>query len=133
MYWILFLLLLFLVILRFIVFHEYFEKRYQQREYERHYNEVLQEWESLPTIVLDVKEIFKRYGLISPLEYLAILLGENHYQFRIFKRYFLIIIKYSYSFLWKLVGRFKRNDSIRKKLREQIKVIDDEELIFAFR
>lgn len=126
----LFIILVLILVLCFVIFHGYFEKRYQRRKYERRYKEVLQEWRNLPNIILYVDEIFEEYGIITPLEYLSIILAKR--EFGYYRLDTVIQPKYLFIILWRIVNRLKRNDRIRIILREQIKVIDDEELVFAF-
>lgn len=125
-----FILILLIFVLRLTVVNEYIEKYSQKREHEKKYDDVMRQWDEIPEVALHIDRIFAEYGLITPLEYLALFYREREEIYESLKS-LVKLLKHLHRILWNYVNRLKRCDSIRNILRNHIKSIDDEELIIA--
>jgi|GEM_PF-3712689 len=132
MFWKLILLILITVISQIRKIRRYIRRQSHKAKYNRYKKELIKEWnEVFPHVILILDDIFEECGLISPWEYLDIFIEKEINMLKSTEQ-ISQLLKHANRMLWRFINHISNNKSIREILRKQIKVVDDEELVFAF-
>lgn len=133
LFWIFSFLIFFIVTIRFRKIQEYIMDCADFAKKRRREKKLRKEWKKiLPNIPIhEIDSIFKYYGLISPKDFIE-LETELYLCYLKSIEQITALLRHLSKILWRFINLSKNNKSIREILRKLIKVIDDEELEFAF-